>query len=270
MQRRRPKAKVAQNDVERSPVRDEEKIKRRKRRRSGNSLRLRAAVCLVTCLAFTLTAAAVKMTMFEHAKEAQNIPLISSAPEEETEATPKAPEDSKIVECEISTKNWNSDEAASGILRIAVHKNAPSSELFLYLVSEGYYDDNYIFRVIKGFHAQWGFHTPSDMKQWWSRIEEKRGDFDSENEKTDLKNVKGTVTMIRGGAPQVFLNLGSAPWLDEEGTLPLGVVDLDSLLLADKIYTGYTPGSGQIPAMSNGTIPELFPKMSKVEKCSLV
>ena len=268
MQRRRPKAKVIQNDIERYSVPDEEKIKRRKRRKSGNGLG--AAVCLVSCIAFVLTAAAVKMTTFEHAKEAQNIWPSSSVPEEEIKITPKAPEDSTIVECEISTKNWMSDEAANGILRITVHKNAPSSELFLCLVSEGYYNDNYIFRVIKGFHAQWGFHTPIDMKQWWSRIEEKRNELDSENEKTDLKNVKGAVTMIRGATPQVFLNLGSAPWLDEEGTLPFGVVDEDSLLLAEKIYTGYAPGSGQIPAMNNGTVPELFPRMSQVEKCSLV
>lgn len=266
MQRRRPKASVVQNEPDTSSVPYESK--ERKRRKSGYGLG--TAVCVVTSMAIILTTAAVKMTTYEHRKEAEgNSPSGSSAPVEDVKATPKAPDESTVVECKISTENWVSDEAANGILRITVHKNAPSSELFLYLVSEGYYDDNYIFRVIKGFHAQWGFHSDDDMKQWWPRITQKRNEVDSENEKTDLKNVKGAVTMIHGASPQVFLNLGSAPWLDDEGTLPLGVVDENSMQLADKIYTGYKPGSGQIPAMINGSIPELFPRMSKVEKCTV-
>ena len=75
--------------------------------------------------------------------------------------------------------------------------------------------------------------------------------------------------MIKGSSPQMFLNLGDNRRLDKDGTLPVGFVSKESMKIAEKIYTGYKPGLGQIPSIKNGTVSELFPRMSKIERCYL-
>lgn len=229
----------------------------------------------VAFLAFVLTLGAIYLTMLHSRSVPEQIPPTaqvnsgSSMADASNGATNKS-KDSVIVECIISTANWKSDEAANGVLRTTVHVQAPESELFLYLVSEGYYDETHIFRVIKGFVAQFGFHSDEEMKNWKPKIENKRKELRSANvNKKNLHNEKGTLTMIKGSSPQMFLNLGDNRRLDKDGTLPVGFMDEESVHLADKIYTGYKPGLGQIPSIKNGTVSELFPRMSKIEKCSL-
>lgn len=226
----------------------------------------------VAFLASILTLGAICLTMLQSRLVSKQIPQVNSVSSMANASNGSANElkDSVIVECIISTANWKSDEAANGVLRINVHVQAPESELFLYLVSEGYYDETHIFRVIKGFVAQFGFHSDKEMKNWKPKIEKKRREHRSSNEnKKNLHNEKGTLTMIKGSSPQMFLNLGDNRRLDKDGTLPVGFVDEESVHLAGKIYTGYKPGLGQIPSIKNGTVSELFPRMSKIEKCSL-
>lgn len=256
IRRSRPEVKRCDPDGSSFPSQDSKSYRRVKR------------LGTVTSLAFVLTLGAICFTMLSSPPVTRQIlppPTPFTALPSENAVT-----ESVIVECIISTGNWKSDEAANGVLSIIVHNNTPDSELFLYLVSEGYYDGTHIFRVIKGFVAQFGFHPDKEMRNWNARIESKRKEHGYKKADTKrLHNEKGTLTMIRGPSPQMFLNLGDNRRLDKDRTLPVGSVDEGSMQLAEKIYTGYKPGLGQIPSIKNGTVSELFPRMSKIEKCYL-
>ncbi|CAJ1942934.1 unnamed protein product [Cylindrotheca closterium] len=262
IRRSRPEVKRSDPDGPSYPSPNGKRDKREKRPATG------------AFLAFALTLGVIYLTIFKSRSSVRK--QISPAAEvisgSSGAGTPNATEidkDSAIVECIVSTANWKSDEAANGVLRITVDRRAPDSELFLYLVSEGYYDETHIFRVIKGFVAQFGFHPDKEMINWKAKIENKRKVHRSfKAGKINLQNEKGTLTMIKGPSPQIFLNIGDNRRLDKDGTLPVGFVDDYSIYLGEKIYSGYKPGIGQIASIKNGTVSELFPRMSKIEKCS--
>lgn len=171
-----------------------------------------------------------------------------------------------LVECKISTIESSSGSTANGVWRITVYNEAPCAQIFLGLVADGYYNNAYLFRVIRGFVAQFGFVHPAPNLQRW-KTQKSQEDQMAKNYKGRLSNTRGTLTMIKGDVPQVFLNLGNNRRLDKDKTFPFGIVDDDSMDIADKLHTGYQPGQGQIPAIKNGTVSMLFPKMSKVEQC---
>lgn len=258
VRRPRPEAKADYPDGSSYPSRDSKPDKKDKR------------FGTFTCLAFALTVGAICFTMLDNLpgsrQTSPTLQVITGASKSDSAVSTE----SVIVKCVVSTVNWKSDDAANGVLNVIVDKKAPEAELFLYLVEEGYYDGTYFFRVIKDFVAQFGFHPDKEMVTWKSRIDIKRKEYSSQNVDTkNLHNDKGTLTMIRGPIPQMFINLGDNRRLDKDGTLPVGFVDEESMKLAEKIYAGYKPGLGQIPSINNGTVSGLFPRMSKIEKCYL-
>jgi cyclophilin family peptidyl-prolyl cis-trans isomerase len=165
--------------------------------------------------------------------------------------------DSPLVECKVSTPNSkNPNQAANGVLRIKVFPGQPSSDTFLKLVGEGFYDEAYTFRVVKGFVVQWGFkpHVHAKLKR------------EPDPPKT-YSNIRGTLTMVGGPTGQVFINMGDNSRLDKERTVPFATLDEASMALADSIYTGYKEGTGQISAIRDGKVAEMFPEMSVIESC---
>ena len=83
---------------------------------------------------------------------------------------------------------------------------------FLKLVDDGYYDGIIFHRVIPGFMAQTGGHTP-DLK-----LKEK-GDSIPNESGNGLSNIRGTVAMARTGDPhsansQFFINVADNMRLD--------------------------------------------------------
>ena len=82
---------------------------------------------------------------------------------------------------------------------------------FVTLVKDGFYKDNYITRVQKGFVIQGG-----GTKQLNYTI---KGEFSSNGVENDLKHTKGVISMARGNNPdsangQFFIMLGDSPSLD--------------------------------------------------------
>eukprot|EP00534_Pseudo-nitzschia_fraudulenta_P009201 CAMPEP_0201153228 /NCGR_PEP_ID=MMETSP0851-20130426/13723_1 /ASSEMBLY_ACC=CAM_ASM_000631 /TAXON_ID=183588 /ORGANISM="Pseudo-nitzschia fraudulenta, Strain WWA7" /LENGTH=85 /DNA_ID=CAMNT_0047430405 /DNA_START=135 /DNA_END=392 /DNA_ORIENTATION=- len=81
--------------------------------------------------------------------------------------------------------------------------------------------------------------------------------------------------MIAGGTGQVFVSTGDNHRLDNEGTLPFGIVlehkgegnPAGGMALVDRIYTDYKGGQGQIPAIKNGEISTKFPEMGRIDRC---
>ena len=101
-----------------------------------------------------------------------------------------------------------------------------------HLLLEHYYDSAYIFRVQKGYVAQFGIAAHSDVSQYWRK-------HPIPDEPVLVSNRKGTFSYAREGKnsrdTQLFINLDDNPKLDTiefmglKGFPPLGyVVDTDS------------------------------------------
>ncbi|KAG7365651.1 peptidyl-prolyl cis-trans isomerase B [Nitzschia inconspicua] len=199
-----------------------------------------------------------------------------------------------IVECIISTPNSQlQDEpsdtiTANGTIRIMVYSDLSpiAARAFVELVQAGYFDDVYIFRVLKGFVAQWGVrHTYDDDPK---RLPRPVQDRDGITNRT-LSNVRGTLSFA-GGNPatqQVFVNLNDNTRLDKEGSRPFASVDEAGMEILQHLYMGYQDGQGQIVTLNQAKmkygqqaattqasadqyILKQFPRWSKVTKCQLL
>lgn len=172
-----------------------------------------------------------------------------------------------LVECVVTTpNNTNSSTAANGIIQITLHPDlAPvACRYFIDLVRANWYDDVFIFRVLKGFVAQWGAQFNGRQAPPAPTT------VDANN---TLSNLRGTLSFA-GGRPkskQVFINLNDNTRLDKEDSHPFARVSKQSMeKVVDRLYMGYKDGQGQIPALKSGTILEKFPFMSKISHCRVV
>lgn len=108
---------------------------------------------------------------------------------------------------------------------------------FYTLVTSGYYDDNALFRVVKGKWAQFGISgTPSLAQQWRTRAI-------ADDPFVGQSNVKGTVAFAfataNGRTTQVFFNLvDNSVTHDKEPFVVFGRV-VEGLDVMDALYDGY-------------------------------
>jgi cyclophilin family peptidyl-prolyl cis-trans isomerase len=183
-----------------------------------------------------------------------------------------------FVECTINGGDVISSN--NNLVQITVrHDLSPiASRVFVDLVQDRHFDDVFIFRVLKGFVAQWGIQTPDSKKvSTTDEIKKKKPDKtkDAVHANT-LSNLRGTLSFA-GGNPatcQVFVNLGNNQRLDREGSRPFATVSHSSMTqVLDALYTGYPDGQGQVKTLQLGgrdKMHEAFPRMSRVETCRVV
>lgn len=194
-------------------------------------------------------------------------PILSNDPASSSDAV-------TLVECKVSTPNsllspqMDATVVANGVLRINVFPNLQTSADFLTLVADGYYDGAYIFRAIKGFVLQFGFR--GDGKKPPKLLGSKGASAATHDNR--LSNIRGTLTLVSANSAQVWINMGNNTRLDKEGTTPFATLDEEYSMaqVADKVYTGYQQGMGQIPAIKNGQVSTKFPEMSRVDWCRIV
>jgi cyclophilin family peptidyl-prolyl cis-trans isomerase len=159
----------------------------------------------------------------------------------------------------------------NGVLEITVRNDISPNEsaAFVHLVEDGYYNGVFIFRVLKGFVAQWG------NRNEWDGYHPLKTDQDVMVHKHTLSNVRGTLSFT-GGNPavrQVFVNLGNNKRLDKEKSRPFATISETSMTqVIDRLYDGYKDGQGQVKAMKEGeaTVRTQFPNMSRIEQCHVV
>jgi cyclophilin family peptidyl-prolyl cis-trans isomerase len=158
-----------------------------------------------------------------------------------------------------------------GVVEITVRNDLSPKEsaAFVHLVRDGYYDGVFIFRVLKGFVAQWG------NRNRWDGYHPLKTDQDVMVHDRTLSNARGTLSFT-GGNPavrQVFVNMGNNKRLDKEKSRPFATVSETSMTnVIDLLYDGYKDGQGQVKAMKEGdeTVMALFPNMSRIEQCHVV
>jgi len=191
----------------------------------------------------------------------------------------------RFVECYIksSTATISSSSSVSSpkkkdnnVLQITLrHDLSPlSSAAFVELVNAKYYDGVFIYRVLKGFLAQWGFRPAGDDMPIIIKPKKRREEIaDPVLVNKSLSNTRGTMSFAGGSTAQVFINFGDNTWIDKDGSRPFATVSTESMVdVVDRLYTGHKDGEGQIATIKEGkeAVMAKFPNMSQIERCRTV
>ncbi len=167
-------------------------------------------------------------------------------------------------------------ETTAGPFVIAVHREwAPrGADRFFNLVTIGFYDDVYFYRVIEGFMAQAGMHGDPAVNRVWltSRIPD---------DPVVESNTVGRVTFAMGSEPgsrstQFFVNFGDNSYLDEMGFAPFGEV-VEGFDVVQRLYSGYGegaprgagPSQAEIFRSGNAYLEKQFPKLDRIISATL-
>jgi len=135
---------------------------------------------------------------------------------------------------------------------------------FKKLVEQGWYNDAGVFRVVKGFVAQFGL--PAKPQPELQRIAD---------DKVTHANTRGTLTFATSGpnsrTSQLFINYGNNHMLNNQGFAPFGEVLGDGMTVVDSFFRGYgeRPSQGRVQNEGNAYLDHEFPQMTKFTKVSV-
>jgi peptidyl-prolyl cis-trans isomerase A (cyclophilin A) len=143
---------------------------------------------------------------------------------------------------------------------------------FHQLVKVGFFDDTAVFRVVRGFVAQFGIHGDPTVSRAWR---------DAEIPADDVKrsNVAGTLTFAMAGRPtsrttQLFFNLVDNERLDEMGFAPVCEIVPPGLDVVHQLYSGYSEAAsrqqGRIQDEGNAFLRSEFPDLDYVIEARVV
>jgi peptidyl-prolyl cis-trans isomerase A (cyclophilin A) len=142
------------------------------------------------------------------------------------------------------------------------------ADRFYNLVSNHYYDDQPIFRVVPGFVVQWGISgTPAVAKAWQNAT--------IKDDPPNHSNDQGTITFATSGpnsrTTQVFVNLVANANLDSQGFTPFGTVT-SGFSVFSHLYSGYGDGFDQGALTQNGAswVHQNFPKLDWIKTARIV
>mmetsp|Transcript_7498 Transcript_7498/g.10910 ORF Transcript_7498/g.10910 Transcript_7498/m.10910 type:complete len:279 (-) Transcript_7498:159-995(-) len=236
----------------------------KQRNKTSSALRFVVVLFLLTLVCFIIFVSPINK---KYHQQQSNI-LDSS---EVTHTTKPDVTHSSLVECHMKA-NPLIFTSSDNIIQITLrHDLAPlASSAFLDLVNAKYYDRVFIFRVLTGFIAQWGFRPQWDNSILTPKHRTEISDVVVEGK--SLSNIRGTIAFAGGSTVQVFVNLGDNRRLDKEGQRPFGTITMDGMAVADHLYTGHKDGEGQIATIKEGedAVKVKFPKMAQIEKCGVV
>ncbi|MGD0578274.1 MAG: peptidylprolyl isomerase, partial [Bryobacteraceae bacterium] len=128
-----------------------------------------------------------------------------------------------------------------GAFVVEVHQQwAPyGAERFWRLVNLGFFDRSKIFRVKRGFVAQFGVSNDVQTNALFNNLPIK-------DDPVKMSNRKGMMTFAADGPgtrrTQVFINLGDNKALDKQGFAPFGKV-VEGMNVVETFYPGY----GEMP-----------------------
>ncbi|HJO25403.1 MAG: peptidylprolyl isomerase [Myxococcota bacterium] len=147
------------------------------------------------------------------------------------------------------------------------------ADRFYNLVNIGFFDDVALFRVIKGFMAQFGINGDPEVSAAWKAAV-------IEDDPVKESNEAGYVTFARSGpnsrTTQIFVNFVDNSRLDKNGFAPFG--KLRDMKALESIYWGYGesaprgkgPNQSLLQSKGNAYLAEEFPKLDYVKKATIV
>ena len=154
-----------------------------------------------------------------------------------------------------------------GVFVVTVHRSwAPAgADRFYNLVKAGFYDGDWLFRVVPGFVVQWGINSAPSISKAWENAT-------IPDDKVQHSNSRGTITFAAASTPnsrttQVFVNLGDNANLDALGFAPFGEVT-SGMGVVSKLYSGYadTPTNDQQQMFTQGAafLEKTYPKLDRI------
>lgn len=139
------------------------------------------------------------------------------------------------------------------------------------LVKIGFYNDVAVFRVIKGFMAQFGIHGNPEVSKHWRNA-------NIPADKVERQNRRATVSYAMAGKPttratQLFINFGDNSRLDKMGFAPLCEVT-KGMENVDRFYNGYGAKAGKdqgnLQLKGNAYLRSKYPRMDYIKTVTLV
>ena len=169
-------------------------------------------------------------------------------------------------------------QTTKGDVVVLVHRDwSPlGADHFYELTKMGFYDDNAVFRALRGFIVQWGMNGDPKVNKDWSEIPIR-------DDPPKVSNKIGTIVFAKTGEPnsrstQVFINLGdNSATLDSQGFTPFGEV-IQGMEKVMSFYTEYGegapngtgPSQAAIADIGNPYLEEHFPKLDYIKKTRIV
>jgi peptidyl-prolyl cis-trans isomerase A (cyclophilin A) len=169
-------------------------------------------------------------------------------------------------------------ETTKGDAIILVHREwSPlGADHFHELVKAGYYNNNALFRAIKGFILQWGISADPKTYKHWEAVK-------INDDPPKVPNKTGSVVFAKPGEPNartthVFVNLAdNSDHLDPLGFTPFGEV-IDGLDKLMGVYMDYgdAPPNGEGPDQEaaaeggNTYFKKNFPKLDYINKATVI
>jgi cyclophilin family peptidyl-prolyl cis-trans isomerase len=166
------------------------------------------------------------------------------------------------------------DTTKGSFLVQVTRKSAPrGAERFYELVRSGFFDDSRVFRVRRGFIAQFGIAGNPKRNARWTPIAD---------DPVTQSNARGTMAFAMTGPntrlTQVYINLGDNRRLDADGFAPIGRV-VEGMDVVDKLYAGYGENSGggmrggkQAPLLRGGNkyLDAHYPKLDRIIRARVI
>ena len=164
-------------------------------------------------------------------------------------------------------------QTTRGPFLVVAHRDwAPFGvDRFYFLVTNGYYDDTYFFRVVKGSLAQWGISgKPAVNAQWRNRH--------IADDPVIRSNQRGMLAFARSGPQsrtvQLYVNERDNARLDTLGGIgfpPIAQV-IKGMNVVDSLYSGYGqgpprgtgPSQDSIERQGNAYLRRKFPLLDRV------
>jgi homoserine O-acetyltransferase len=166
-------------------------------------------------------------------------------------------------------------DTTQGSFVVEVHRAwAPQgAERFHELVRAGFFDDSRVFRVRRGFIAQFGIAGDPALNARWKPIPD---------DPAKQSNVRGTIAFAMTGPntrlTQVYINLADNGRLDADGFAPFGRV-VSGMDVVERLYSGYGEESGggmrggkQEPLLRGGNayLDAHYPKLDRIIRATIV
>jgi peptidyl-prolyl cis-trans isomerase A (cyclophilin A) len=164
-------------------------------------------------------------------------------------------------------------KTTKGAFVVTVHRSwAPiGADRFYNLVRSGFYNGDWLFRVVPGFVVQWGINSaPSIAKAWENAT--------IPDDAVRHSNARGTITFAAASTPntrttQVFVNLADNANLDALGFAPFGEVTSGMDVIA-KLYSGYDdePTNQQQQMFEQGAafLQKAYPKLDRILSAAIL
>ena len=162
-------------------------------------------------------------------------------------------------------------ETSAGTFVIEVERaKAPlGADRFYHLVSNGFYDGQYFFRVVPGRLVQFGLSgQPSLAGRWAEAV--------LADDPADQSNARGTISFAAAGpasrSTQVFINLKDNAQFDRQGLVPFGRVQSGGMAAVEAVHSAYgeAPQAQRLGREGDVYLKKHFPDLDIIEQARLV